>query len=40
MTNKVSAACKIFNIEVLGHVVIGDGKYSSLKEIGELFSIQ
>lgn len=36
MTHKVSAACKIFNIEVLDHVVIGDGKYSSLKEMGDL----
>jgi DNA repair protein RadC len=36
MTQKVSAACKIFNIEVLDHVVIGDGKYSSLKEMGDL----
>jgi DNA repair protein RadC len=36
MTNKILAACNIFNIEVLDHIVIGDGKYSSLKEMGDL----
>ena len=40
MTQRVSAACKLFNIEVLDHIVIGDGKYSSLKEMGMFFSIQ
>ena len=40
MTQRVSAACKLFNIEVVDHIVIGDGKYSSLKEMGMLFSIQ
>ncbi len=35
-TNKVNEACKIFGIELIDHIIIGDGNFSSLKRL-ELF---
>ncbi len=35
-TKKLIEACKIFDLEVLDHIVIGDGGFSSLKGMGEL----
>ena len=35
-TNKVSEACKIFGIELIDHIIIGNGQFSSLKRL-ELF---
>lgn len=35
-TNKVNEACKIFGIELIDHIIIGNGEFSSLKRL-ELF---
>lgn len=35
-TNKVNEACKLFGIELIDHIIIGDGKFSSLKRL-EIF---
>jgi DNA repair protein RadC len=36
ITKKFVEACQIFDLEVLDHIVIGDGRFSSLKGMGEL----
>lgn len=35
-TKKLVETCKIFDLEVLDHIIIGDGGFSSLKSMGEL----
>jgi DNA repair protein RadC len=36
VTKRLVKACQIFDLEVLDHIVIGDGGFSSLKGMGEL----
>lgn len=36
VTKKLIKACQIFDLEVLDHIIIGDGGFSSLKGMGEL----
>jgi DNA repair protein RadC len=36
ITKKLVKACQIFDLEVLDHIIIGDGGFSSLKGMGEL----
>ena len=36
ITKKLVEGCQIFGIEVLDHIVVGDGGFSSLKSMGEL----
>jgi DNA repair protein RadC len=36
ITKKLVKACQIFDLEVLDHIIIGDGGFSSLKSMGEL----
>ena len=35
-TNKVNEACKLLGIELIDHIIIGNGRFSSLKRM-ELF---
>ncbi len=35
-TKKLVKACRIFDLEVLDHIIVGDKAYSSLKGMGEL----
>ena len=36
ITKRLIEACGIFDLEVLDHIVLGDGGYSSLKGLGKL----
>ena len=36
ITKKFIEACKVFDLEVLDHIVVGYGGFSSLKQLGEL----
>ena len=36
ITKKFVEACQVFDLEVLDHIVVGYGGFSSLKEMGEL----
>ena len=36
ITKKLIKACQIFDLEVLDHIIIGDGGFSSLKSMGEI----
>jgi len=36
VTKKLIKACQILDLEVLDHIIIGDGGFSSLKGMGEL----
>ena len=36
ITKKLIKACQIFDLEVLDHIIIGDGGFSRLKSMGEL----
>jgi DNA repair protein RadC len=35
-TKKLVEACKIFDLDILDHIIVGDGSYSSLKGMREL----
>ncbi len=35
-TKKLIELCRIFDLEVLDHIIVGDGRFSSLKGMGEL----
>ena len=36
VTKRLVEACKVFDLEVFDHIIIGDGGFSSLKRMGEL----
>ena len=36
ITKRLIKACRIFDLEVLDHIIIGDGSFSSLKGMGKL----
>ena len=36
VTKKLVEGCKVFDLEVFDHIIIGDGGFSSLKRMGEL----